>query len=97
MPENFISTFLVPHRDPGRFRLITDFRPLNSSCSELPILLDNVRHLRYLFVWHVASLGVFNIKDGYHHFRLAPHVQKLFSFHTDNEFFEVATLNFGWN
>ena len=97
MPENFVSSFLVPHRDPGRFRLRTDFRPLNSSCSDLPVSLEDVRHLHHLFVQPVASLGVFDIKDRYHHFCLAPHVHNLFSFHIDNEFFEAATLNFGCN
>ena len=46
---HLVSTFCVPYHEVGQFRLITDFRPLNVACADLPVALDNVHHLRHLF------------------------------------------------
>ena len=59
--------------------------------------LDDVRHLRHLFARRVTSLASFDIKDGYHHFKLADSVQHLFTWHIAGDFFRSTTLNFGWS
>ena len=82
-----MSTSCVPHREAGWFRLITDFRPLNAACTDLPVALDDVCHLRHLFGQKIDSLASIDIKDGYYHFKLCESMQNLFARHIQGEFF----------
>lgn len=92
-----VRTFVVPKPQRNKFRLITDFRPLNEACETLPVSYDDLRSLRHAFGRKVGCLFSVDLKDGYHHVGLHRSAWHLFQFHIQGEVFEATTLPFGWS
>ena len=89
------KVFLVP-KPGGKWRLVMDFRWLNSHCKEFKCRFETLKSLSRL-----ARKGdfmfSFDLQDGYHAIGIAPEDRKYFTFNLDAKYYHAAALPFGWN
>ena len=95
--SNFVSqAFLVP-KPGGKYRLVLDFRHLNSHCKEFGITFETLKRLRRIARksdWMIS----FDMQDGFHCINIAPEDRKYMTFQLpDGELIQCAGLPFGWN
>ena len=94
--DQFVSkVFLVPK--PGnKWRLVMDFRWLNSHCVDHTCRFETLKTLNRL-----AKKGdymfSFDLQDGYHAIGIAPEDRKYFTFNLNGKLLQASALPFGWN
>ena len=89
------KVFLVPKPN-GKWRLVMDFRWLNSHCREFKCRFETLKALQRL-ARRGDYMFSFDLQDGYHAIGIAPEDRKYFTFCLDGEYFQAAALPFGWN
>ena len=51
--------------------MIIDYRPLNKHCQDVDVKFDDIADLKLAFAHkQVTYLASFDVKDGYHHFKI---------------------------
>jgi hypothetical protein len=94
--DKYVSkVFLVPK--PGnKWRLVMDFRWLNSHCVDHTCRFETLKTLNRL-----AKKGdymfSFDLQDGYHAIGIAPEDRKYFTFNLNGRLLQASALPFGWN
>ena len=94
--DKYVSkVFLVPK--PGnKWRLVMDFRWLNSHCIERTCKFETLKKLA-----RMARKGdymfSFDLQDGYHAIGIAPEDRKYFTFNLNGKLLQASALPFGWN
>ena len=94
--DKYVSKcFLVPK--PGnKWRLVMDFRWLNSHCVDRTCRFETLKTLS-----RIARKGdymfSFDLQDGYHAIGIAPEDRKYFTFNLNGRLLQASALPFGWN
>ena len=94
--DKYVSKcFLVP-KPGGKWRLVMDFRWLNSHCIEKSCRFETLKTLSRL-----AKKGdwmfSFDLQDGYHTIGIAPEDRKYFTFNLNGRLLQASALPFGRN
>ncbi|KAK3233421.1 hypothetical protein CYMTET_56282 [Cymbomonas tetramitiformis] len=88
--------FLVPKPGTNKWRLVMDFRWLNSHCVKSRCKMETLKKLRRLAKpndWCIS----FDLQDGYHVVGIDPAFQEFMHFDVRGELFQCGALPFGWN
>ena len=94
--DRYVSKcFLVP-KPGGKWRLVMDFRWLNSHCVDRTCRFETLKLLQ-----RIAKKGdymfSFDLQDGYHAIGIAPEDRKYFTFNLNGRLLQASALPFGWN
>ena len=90
----FISPIgCVPKKDKG-FRLIVDFRYLNSFCSSSSYKQEDIRHAADI-IEPKDKLSSIDIKDGFYHIPVNKRDQEYLSFEFENRYYSFTVCPFG--
>ncbi|KAK3232555.1 hypothetical protein CYMTET_57092 [Cymbomonas tetramitiformis] len=88
--------FLVPKPGTNKWRLVMDFRWLNSHCVKSRCKMETLKKLRRLAKpndWCIS----FDLQDGYHVVGIDPAFQEYMQFDVRGKLFQCGALPFGWN
>ena len=94
--DRYVSKcFLVPK--PGnKWRLVMDFRWLNSHCVDRRVKFETLKTLSRMA--HKGDyMFSFDLQDGYHAIGIAPEDRKYFTFNLNGRLLQCSALPFGWN
>ncbi|KAK3233185.1 hypothetical protein CYMTET_56503 [Cymbomonas tetramitiformis] len=88
----------VPDKKPGKnkWRLVLDFRWLNSFCVKSKVKMETLKKLRRLAEPNHWCFS-FDLQDGYHAVRIDPDFQKYMQFDLQWKLFQCTTLPLGWS
>ncbi|KAK3267531.1 hypothetical protein CYMTET_23912 [Cymbomonas tetramitiformis] len=88
--------FLVPKPGTNKWRLVMDFRWLNSHCVKSRCKMETLKKLRRLAKPNDWCFS-FDLQDGYHVVGIDPAFQEYMQFDVRGELFQCGALPFGWN
>lgn len=86
------SCFLIPKKEPGKFRFIIDLRRLNKYLRALHCRYGSLKQLRGHRFSHFVS---FDLRDAYHAVGIRPDHQTYLGFEVEGELFVCTALPFG--
>ncbi|KAK3234392.1 hypothetical protein CYMTET_55334 [Cymbomonas tetramitiformis] len=95
-PTHVSRAFLVKKPGENKWRLVVDFRWMNSFCVKSKVKMETLKKLRPLVEpgdWCFS----FDLQDGYHAVGIDPDFQKCMQFDLQGELFQCTALPFGWS
>ncbi len=93
-PGFYSRFFIVPKKDPGKWRAILDLSQLNKYISKEKFKMETAENIRSLIKkgnW-TASL---DLSDAYHHIPIHKHFQKFLRFKINNKIYQYQALPMG--
>jgi hypothetical protein len=94
-PEHISPIGCVPKKT-GGYRLITDFRHLNSFCTPCKFKQEDIRNVEQV-VKEKDFFTSIDLKDGFYHVPVNKDYQKYFSFYFEGKYYSYVVLPFGFS
>lgn len=90
----YSSQFTVPKKDPGKYRQVSNLRPLNQFLSPVPFKMETLATLKSVIRRHDYMTSI-DIQDAFFHIPLAAHQQDLYRFRWAGQHYRFVAMPFG--
>ncbi|KAK3287273.1 hypothetical protein CYMTET_5205 [Cymbomonas tetramitiformis] len=94
--QHVSRAFLVKKPGENKWRLVVDFRWMNSFCVKSKVKMETLKKLCRLAEPNDWCFS-FDLQDGYHAVGIDPDFQKYMQFDLQGELFQCTALPFGWS